>query len=322
MSSETPSRTALLRVLAAGLPPPGGCPLHDHSGDPGLFGPHSVTWRVMREPLLILGAARALLMQVAHPLVAQGALDHSDFEHDPIGRFQRTASWVTTVTYGTTAEAQDACHQINRVHRAITGQLPPKNSTATWPAGSPYRAQDRELTLWVHASLLDSMLGTYRAVAGPLSAARASRFVREWDRVGQLIGLAAGSTWATEAEMREWIQCQLRRGIALPGEGSRQVARVILAPGIEGRVLARMTSLMTLGMLPKSVRERLGVRWGAAHQAAFAGLAAALRAARPAMPRSLRVSPVYDYALARVSGELARGSARTERILERLQTAA
>jgi len=315
------SRAALLRVLAAGLPPPGDFPLQDRQPERGLFGPRSATWEVMREPLLILGAARALLMQSAHPLIAQGALDHSDFAKDPIGRFQRTAAWVTTVVYGTSAEAQNASRAVNLVHRKVLGALPADHATSAWAPGSAYRAQDQELLRWVHASLIDAMLTTHRTVIGALKPGQGDRFVREWDAVAQLMGLSPGSTWGSESQMRTWIDRQLRSGVALPGPGSRLVARVILAPGTTGPALAKVTSLITSGMLPPPVRAKFGIRWSPAHEAAFRSLAFTIRAARPALPRALRVSPVYQFALARVSGELLRGSARTERLLDRLKVA-
>jgi len=319
-SLPTP-RSALLRVLAAGLPPPGRFPLTDRQPEGGLFGPQSATWQVMREPLLILGAARALLMQSAHPMVAQGALDHSDFAKDPIGRFQRTAAWVTTVVFGTTAEAQAATRGVNRIHRKVLGDLPADHATAAWGPGSSYRAQDQELLLWVHASLIDAMLTTHRAVVGSLRPGQGDRFVREWEAVANLMGLPPGSTWSSEVQMKIWIDRQLRRGVALPGPGSRLVAGVILAPGVQGPALAKLTSLITAGMLPPRVRSQFGIRWSPAHEAAYLALTLSLRAARPALPRALRVSPVYEFATARVTGELLRGSGRTERLLSRLRVA-
>src|SRR3979411_1403988 len=110
------------------LPRP--APLRDPTPDPGLFGPESVTWRVMREPLLILGGGRALLMQAAHPLVAQGAIDHSTYRRDPLGRLQRTITWVTAVTFGTTAEAREASRLVNRLHQRVGGDLPRGHATA------------------------------------------------------------------------------------------------------------------------------------------------------------------------------------------------
>jgi len=96
-------------------------PIADTAADPGLFGPGSVTWRVMAEPVLMLGAGRALLMQAAHPLVAEGAIEHSTYASDPYGRLERTVEWVTAVCFGTTAEARRACRVVNRLHAEVEG---------------------------------------------------------------------------------------------------------------------------------------------------------------------------------------------------------
>jgi uncharacterized protein (DUF2236 family) len=275
----------------------------------------------MREPLLIMGAARALLMQSAHPLIAQGALDHSDFASDPIGRFQRTAGWVTTVVFGTSDEAQAATRSVNRLHRRVSGELPKEHAVAAWAPGAAYRAQDRDLLLWVHASLIDSMLVTHRTVIGNLRPDVGDRYVREWDVIARLMGLPEGSTWESETGMRNWINRQIRQGIALPGEGSRRVARVILGPGITGPALAKVTNLVTAGMLPNRLRREFEIRWNPAQGLAFRGLALSLRSARPLMPRALRVSPVYDFAMARTSGELLRSAERADQLLSRLRLA-
>ncbi|MGA8206458.1 MAG: oxygenase MpaB family protein [Candidatus Dormiibacterota bacterium] len=321
MNPAPVSRAALLRVLAAGLPPPGVFPLRDRHPDPGLFGPGSATWQVMREPLLILGAARALLLQSAHPLIAQGALDHSDFASDPVGRFQRTAGWVTTVVFGTSDEAQAATRSVNQLHRRVSGELPKVNAVAAWGPGSAYRAQDRDLLLWVHASLIDSMLVTHRTVIGNLRPGVGDRYVREWDVIARLMGLPDGSTWESEIGMRNWINRQIRQGIALPGAGSRRVARVILGPGITGPALAKVTNLVTAGMLPARLRREFGISWNPAQGLAFRSLALCLRSSRPILPRALRVSPVYDFAMARTNGELLRSADRADQLLSRLRLA-
>lgn len=275
----------------------------------------------MREPLLIMGAARALLMQSAHPLIAQGALDHSDFASDPIGRFQRTAGWVTTVVFGTSGEAQAATRSVNQLHRRVSGELPKEHAVSAWAPGSAYRAQDQDLLLWVHASLIDSMLVTHRSVIGNLRPEVGDRYVREWDVIARLMGLPEGSTWESEAGMRNWIKRQIRQGIALPGEGSRGVARVILGPGITGPALAKVTNLVTAGMLPPRLRKEFGIGWNPAQGLAFRTLALSLRSTRPIMPRALRVSPVYDFAMARTSGELIRSGDRADQLLSRLRLA-
>ena len=71
--------------------------------DPGLYGPGSEAWRLNREAMLLLGAGpRALLLQIAHPAVAAGVNDHSDFRADPWRRLAGTLRSYLTIVYGTT----------------------------------------------------------------------------------------------------------------------------------------------------------------------------------------------------------------------------
>jgi len=315
---NVPTRSDMLWLLAAGLPPPGPFPISDTELDAGLFGPGSVTWQVMREPMLLLGASRALLMQVAHPLVAQGALDHSDFTSDPVGRFQRTVAWVTSVVFGTREEALAATREVNRMHRRVQGTLPADHATTAWSAGSAYQAGDRDLILWVHASLVDAMLETHDQMIGGLSNRQRDRFVREWDAVVQIMGLPEGSGWTGVAAMRDWIDSQLDAGVALPSQGSRRVANVILVPrlGMTGpKGLAELTGFITAGLLPEVVRRHYGIRWSPIHEAAHQALRLWLRSTKTLFPRALRVSPVYEFAVARAAGELGNHPVLMERLV-------
>ena len=76
----------LLASLGLDLPPlePG------ERWDPGLFGPDSTVWRIGRERILLAGGPAALLLQIAHPLVAAGVTNHSGFSEDPFLRLRAT----------------------------------------------------------------------------------------------------------------------------------------------------------------------------------------------------------------------------------------
>jgi len=124
-----------------------------------LPGPGSISWRVNREAALLLGGGRALLMQVAHPLVAAGVAEHSDFQRDPLARLNRTMELSLALTFGSREEVRAAARQINRTHERVSG--------------IGYQALDPELLLWVHATLIDSALLSYRTFVGPLTTAEA-----------------------------------------------------------------------------------------------------------------------------------------------------
>ncbi|HYL71806.1 MAG TPA: oxygenase MpaB family protein [Candidatus Dormibacteraeota bacterium] len=264
-----------------------------------------MTWRVMREPLLMLGAGRALLMQAAHPLVAQGAIDHSAFATDPYGRLERTVEWVTLVSYGTTAEARAVSERVLRVHRRIAGRLPAANATSRVPADRAYAASNTSLLRWVHASFVDSMLATHDALVGDLNDSDRDGFVREWDAVAALMGVPQRLLWPDAAAMRRYAVRQVERGPCLPGAGSRLVAQTVLHPPVRALWLrpgVDLLAFVSLGLLPDALRSAYGFRWSRAHRVAHAAALASLRSAHPVLPRRLRVSPVHDLAVARAAG--------------------
>jgi uncharacterized protein (DUF2236 family) len=284
-------------------------PIRDPAPDPGLFGPGSVTWRVMAEPVLMLGAGRALLMQAAHPLVAEGAIEHSTYRTDPYGRFERTVEWVTVVCFGTTAEARRACRQVNRLHSTVEGRLKRSHATATVRGGSAYSGRDAELLRWVLATFVDTMLVAHDAFVGTLVEADRDRFVREWHAVAALMGMPTTTLWQTRAQLSEYVAAQLDAGVgaAIPGDGSRLVAETVLNPPATSAAMRpgwAVVTFTTVGLLPASTRRAYGIRWTPAHAAAHRAISLWLRTGRVAVPRRLKVSPVYDHALARAEGRL------------------
>lgn len=303
---DIPLPAAVQRLLYRPLPySTRPSPLRDPTPDPGLFGPGSVTWRVMREPRLLLAAGRALLLQAANPLVAQGAIDHSTYQTDPYGRLERTVTWVTVVCFGTAREAERVSGGVTRLHRRVSGTLPAANATARVPAGTSYTAGDPPLLRWVHASFVDTMLVAHDAFVGGLTAADRDAFVREWEAVARLMGLPRRRCWADAAALRRYVEREIRRGQALPGPGSLEVAETVLHPPVRSpwaRTGMDTLAFISTGLLPDELRRGYGLSWTPAHAAAFAALTRSARLANPALPRRLRISPVYDLALARSEG--------------------
>jgi len=301
-----PSPAQVRRLLIPPqLAPAPQMPLKDSTPDGGLFGPGSITWRVMREPRLLFAAGRALLLQAANPLVAQGAIDHSTYKTDPYGRLERTVRWVTIVCFGTVREAERASGRVTGLHRRVTGTLPAAHATSRCPAGTAYSADDPELLRWVHASLVDTMLVAHDALVGGLDRHERDGFVREWDAVAGLMGLSADHCWPDARALHGYVDAQVTRGPALPGAGSREVAATVLHPPVPSPLLrpgSETLAFVAAGLLPSDLRHGYGIDWSPAHAAAFVTLTRSLRLSTAILPRRLRISPVYDLALARAEG--------------------
>ena len=157
----------------------------------GLFGPDSVTWRIDREAILFLAAGRALLMQLAHPWVAQGVADHSLSLDDPIGRFHRTFLAMFNFVFGTVDQALDAARRLHRRHDTIRGVL--QHAAGPFEAGSPYAANHLPALRWVLLTLTDGAIAAYEAVLPPLTETERDRYVAENRILGAMFGIPPGS---------------------------------------------------------------------------------------------------------------------------------
>ena len=169
------------------------------TGDPGLFGPQSTTWRVVEDPSMALAGLRALLLQSVHPLAMAGVTQHSAFRGDPWGRLFRTAEYVGVTTFGTTEEARRAGARVRGLHRRVAGLA---------EGGQPYRASDPDLLRWVHCCEVESFLTTALRSGLRLSRAEQDAFYAEQTRSAELVGLAADDVPASVQAMADYFAAQ------------------------------------------------------------------------------------------------------------------
>src|SRR5262249_35199720 len=142
---------------------------------------------VGRESLSFLGAGAAILLQTAHPFVAQAVADHSRAMTDPIGRFHRTFRPVFAMIYGTRAQALAQARLVRMVHGRIKGVMP--EAVGRYPAGGAYAADDADALFWVHATLWHTAIAVAERMRGPLSAAEKDQYHEEMARFAALFGI-------------------------------------------------------------------------------------------------------------------------------------
>jgi uncharacterized protein (DUF2236 family) len=285
------SRTSRARLTDADLKR-----LRDVAGravDPSqsLFGPQSVSWRVHRETSLLLGGGRALLLQIAHPLVAAGVAAHSQFEHAPLQRLWRTLDLSLTIVFGSAADALAAVKQIERVHASVHGLL--SEDVGPFRRGTPYDANDPALLLWVHATLVDSAVHAYERFVARLTPAERAALYRESMISARLFGIPPALIPANPEEFRAYMRDMLGGPVLAVGPASRAIAAALLSPPLPFglRQIAGSTRLFTVGLLPAPIRRRYGYTWTRTHERALGALTAAIRTGLPVLPSIVRDFP-------------------------------
>jgi uncharacterized protein (DUF2236 family) len=268
-----------------------------NGGDPGLYGPGSEGWRLDREAMLLLGAGpRSLLMQIAHPLVAEGVDQHSAFRADPWLRLQGTLRSILRIVYGTTPAARAEIRRLNALHRGIGG--PVRDPDARRAHGERYSARDPELAMWVHATLVDSTIESYDAWLEPYDRAARARFYAETRPIGRAFGipdaLLPADIDAFDAYMARMLAAN---GPIHVSPIAREIARTILNPPL-GPVIPPLgwvpsqayawTLWPAVGLLPPRLRDEFGLRWGPLERGVSAWLVAGWRGWRPLVPTALR----------------------------------
>jgi uncharacterized protein (DUF2236 family) len=254
------------------------------AADRGLFGPDSISWRVDREVLVLAGGTCALLMQLAHPAVAAGVAEHSDFRADPFARLRRTLAATYAVVFGTTPRAERAIRRMNAIHAQVAGTVP--------ETGEPYRALDPALLLWVHATLVDTAIRVYDQFVAPLADEDAEAYHAEARRIALRLGVPDDSLPETLSGLRGEMDRMIRSGEVTVTPTARSLATAVLYPtAFPPRVVWDLAHLVSLSVLPPAIRRGYGISWSRGRSQGVDLLAAASRRLMPLVPEPLRHVP-------------------------------
>lgn len=249
-----------------------------------------VSRRVNAERLVLLGWSRAILLQMAHPLVAAGVADHSHFRASPIAaarRLRETVKSMLALSFGDAFEAGHAIAAIRAIHTRVNGQL--RETTGPFPAGTRYSAEDPALLLWVHATLIDSVLVVYEKLIGPLSAAQKDEYCIEAAEVAVALGVGDEDVPRRWLAVQEYLRAQYDSGRIVVGDDARRIVEAVLFPPLSAvsGPFAWVNRLVTLGLLPVSVREQYGYAWSGRRERQLHRTLAAIHAIRRMMPKAL-----------------------------------
>jgi uncharacterized protein (DUF2236 family) len=218
----------------------------------------------------MLGGGRALLMQLAHPVVAAGVRGYSGYETEPWRRLARTMHALYTIVFGTKEDAARVGDATRRVHARVPG------------------AFDPDAQMWVHATLVDTGLVMYESFVGRLDESQRRGFYAEMKVVAEAFGVPAHAIPSRFVDFQSYCRDALDE-LAV-GDDALAVAQTVLAPPLPWALgpVTHVANLVTVGLLPAALRDAYGLRWTRAHALALRLQTRSVRTALPATPPLLR----------------------------------
>lgn len=243
---------------------------------------------------MLLGWSRAILLQLAHPLVAAGVAEHSSFRGGRLSaaaRLHHTVRAMLALTFGDDAARTAALDGIREIHRRVHGRLPA--AAGVFPAGTPYSAEDPDLVLWVHATLLESMPLIYDRVVEPLTAEDRDAYCAEAAAIAIDLGAREEEVPRSWTALTRYLDRTYESGgIAVSGE-ARKLAAAVLSPPFAVFVapVAAVNRLVTVGLLPEPIRVQYGFEWSATRERWLEGALDGVRRLRRMLPRRAALWP-------------------------------
>ena len=256
----------------------------------GFYGPDSMMWRINREAVLLGAGPAALLLQVAHPLVAAGVAEHSTFEHDPFARLRGTLITTMDLVFGDGRRAEAAVRRLNSVHASVRGE--------------GYRALDPQLLLWVQVTLIKTSVDAYSRWVRPLSAGQREQFWQEARRVGVRLGIPLAQSPADwPALTGYWARMIADDGPIHATPTARRLSPLILRPPLPllPNSVVGLLGLPGMALLPPRLRDEFGIKWTGRDEALARALSAGVRGWTSAVPGPLRWMPQARAAYRRIA---------------------
>jgi uncharacterized protein (DUF2236 family) len=262
----------------------------------GYFTDDSMLRRIHRERAVALSGPRALLMQAAHPLAVSGLLAHSTAVDEPYERLARTAEVMSTIGFGSRADADRVTRRVRAMHRRVRGRI--REQAGSFSAGTEYRADQPDLLMWVLFTLVDSALVVYQLYVKSLSDDEQAAYWEDYKVVGRLFGLRKRDMPDTLGDLRGYKREMLEGDVLHVSDWARSRAReIVLEPPVPwvARPLLETVNFITVALLPDRIRREYGfapIPPAPLRRALVAGHAEYVkRAVIPLLPDGLRLVP-------------------------------
>ena len=270
----------------------------DHCKDEtvGFFGPESMTWKMYREPCILLGSSRALLLQIAHPAIADGVKNFSNFQTEMAGRAHRTFTSMTRIWFGDKKTAINSAKRLYNIHSMIRG-------TAVWEIEDetiykPYCAADSDLLFWVLATMIDTTLIVTEKIKGEIPQKEKNQFFEESKITAQLMGIPLEHYPKDLEAFYLRYNAIINDNTLLVGKSGAAISKAIFNLPFPIRAFLK---LIAAGFLPVHVSKQFGLKLSPFSKAIFKIVIEFSKLNYKLMPDFLRHASPYHQANYRIS---------------------
>ncbi|WP_053226552.1 oxygenase MpaB family protein [Solirubrobacter soli] len=236
------------------------------------FDDHSLLRQVVGHRLTGLSGPRALLVMAAHPVAFAGFFAHTGALDDPYARLRRTATVLDAIAFDTKAHADRLTARVRAMHRTVSGEL--AEAAGPFAAGTPYRADDPKLLLWILAALAESAMLVYGRYVRSLSHDELDSLWADYRVVGRQFGLREGDMPRDIDDFRDYMHDMYSGGELYVTPAARELAiDIVMSPPVplRHRPLVELVNQITIGWLPGDVRRQYGFRWDPVRAVALRG---------------------------------------------------
>jgi uncharacterized protein (DUF2236 family) len=235
--------------------------------------------KILREGILLATGGTAILLQMAHPGVAQGVDEHSNFAYRPSDRLRTTMTFMYCMAWGTIEEKRTILEMVHRAHVPVNGP--------------GYNANDPQLQLWVASTLFVCGVHMHQLIFGHMDPAAEDTLYQEYSVMATSLRVPP-ELWPEnrQAFWKYWDE-NIK---ALPiSSHAKNVSNDLLynkAGPWWLRINLPIVRLVTAEQLPPRLRDAYGLK---AHHKRYKAALGITRPIYRLLPVSLRQYPVRYY---------------------------
>lgn len=232
--------------------------------------------------IFLLGGQYAILCQFAHPGLAQGTFEHSNFSSRLLNRLKTTARFLNAAVYGTLEEKEAIFSVIHGAHTSVKGEN--------------YYADDPELHKWTAATLFMSLVVVHEAFFGKLSREKLEALFKESAIYGTSLRMPSEMWPATLDDF--WVYWNHNIETLKITDWAKSLCKDLLYPKhipLFIKPVSPVSRLLTINWLPERLCRDYGLKITPFKRAAYHFVVGYVALTYPHFPKKLKTMPSRYY---------------------------